>query len=71
MAMCRDQGHRPVKALAIEPRGERAVGLPVIRMSVDYGTAFGIAAKAITDSWSMVESLHQAGGMAARPSEAV
>jgi 4-phospho-D-threonate 3-dehydrogenase / 4-phospho-D-erythronate 3-dehydrogenase len=47
------------------------VGLPVIRTSVDHGTAFDIAGKAIADSRSMVEALHQAAEMATRPSVAV
>ncbi|WP_353615430.1 4-hydroxythreonine-4-phosphate dehydrogenase PdxA [Arthrobacter sp. OV608] len=34
-----------------------SVGLPVIRTSVDHGTAFDIAGKAIADSPSMVEAL--------------
>jgi len=49
-----------VKVLGIEA-GLNARGLAVIRMSVDLGTAFGITGEAIADSWSMVESLHQAG----------
>ena len=47
------------------------VGLPVIRTSVDHGTAFDIAGKAIADPRSMVEALHQAAEMATRPSVAV
>nr|WP_269534817.1 4-hydroxythreonine-4-phosphate dehydrogenase PdxA [Arthrobacter sp. FB24] len=38
---------------------------------MDHGTAFDIAGKAIADSRSMVEALHQAAEMAARPSVAV
>jgi 4-hydroxy-L-threonine phosphate dehydrogenase PdxA len=43
----------------------------VIRTSVDHGTAFDIAGKAIADSRSMVEALHQAAEMATRPAVAV
>ncbi|WP_353611746.1 4-hydroxythreonine-4-phosphate dehydrogenase PdxA [Arthrobacter sp. OY3WO11] len=39
--------------------------------SVDHGTAFDIAGKAITDSRSMVQALHQAAEIATRPSVAV
>lgn len=68
VAMYHDQGHGPVKVLGIEAGVNITVGLPVIRTSVDHGTAFDIAGKAIADSRSMVEALHQAAEMATRPS---
>jgi len=71
VAMYHDQGHGPVKVLGIEAGVNITVGLPVIRTSVDHGTAFDIAGKAIADSRSMVEALHQAAEMATRPSVAV
>lgn len=71
VAMYHDQGHGPVKVLGIEAGVNITVGLPVIRTSVDHGTAFDIAGKAIADSRSMVEALHQAAEMATRPSMAV
>ena len=71
VAMYHDQGHGPVKVLGIEAGVNITVGLPVIRTSVDHGTAFDIAGKAIADSRSMVEALHQAAEMATRPSLAV
>lgn len=67
VAMYHDQGHGPVKVLGIEAGVNITVGLPVIRTSVDHGTAFDIAGKAIADSRSMVEALHQAAEMATRP----
>lgn len=70
VAMYHDQGHGPVKVLGIEAGVNITVGLPVIRTSVDHGTAFDIAGKAIADSRSMVEALHQAAEMATRPSVA-
>ena len=54
--------------LGIEAGVNITVGLPVIRTSVDHGTAFDIAGKAIADPRSMVEALHQAAEMATRPS---
>ena len=36
------------------------VGLPVIRTSVDHGTAFDIAGSGIADERSMMEALRQA-----------
>lgn len=70
VAMYHDQGHGPVKVLGIEAGVNITVGLPVIRTSVDHGTAFDIAGKAIADSRSMVEALHQAAEMATRPAVA-
>lgn len=71
VAMYHDQGHGPVKVLGIEAGVNITVGLPVIRTSVDHGTAFDIAGKAIADPRSMVEALHQAAEMATRPSVAL
>ena len=45
------------------------VGLPVIRTSVDHGTAFDIAGTGQADERSMVEALRQAAELAA-PSRA-
>jgi len=64
VAMYHDQGHGPVKVLGIEAGVNITVGLPVIRTSVDHGTAFDIAGKNIADPRSMVEALHQAAEMA-------
>lgn len=66
VAMYHDQGHGPVKVLGIESGVNITVGLPVIRTSVDHGTAFDIAGKNIADPRSMIEALHQAAEMAAR-----
>ncbi|MFI7481562.1 4-hydroxythreonine-4-phosphate dehydrogenase PdxA [Kocuria sp. M1R5S2] len=66
VAMYHDQGHGPVKVLGIEAGVNITVGLPVIRTSVDHGTAFDIAGRNIADSRSMVEALRQAAEMATR-----
>jgi 4-hydroxythreonine-4-phosphate dehydrogenase len=60
VAMYHDQGHGPVKVLGIESGVNITVGLPVIRTSVDHGTAFDIAGTGTADARSMVEALHQA-----------
>jgi 4-hydroxythreonine-4-phosphate dehydrogenase len=70
VAMYHDQGHGPVKVLGIEAGVNITVGLPVIRTSVDHGTAFDIAGKGIVDPRSMVEALRQAAQMASRPTAA-
>lgn len=66
VAMYHDQGHGPVKVLGIENGVNLTVGLPVIRTSVDHGTAFDIAGTGRADAGSMVEALRQAVELAAR-----
>jgi 4-hydroxythreonine-4-phosphate dehydrogenase len=63
VAMYHDQGHAPIKVLGIEAGVNITVGLPVIRTSVDHGTAFDIAGTGKADSRSMVEALRQAAEM--------
>lgn len=71
VAMYHDQGHGPVKVLGIEAGVNITVGLPVIRTSVDHGTAFDIAGKGVVTTASMVEAMHQAVTLAtARPTPA-
>ena len=60
VAMYHDQGHVPVKVLGFEAGVNISVGLPVIRTSVDHGTAFDIAGKGIADDRSLKEALLQA-----------
>jgi 4-hydroxythreonine-4-phosphate dehydrogenase len=43
VAMYHDQGHAPMKLLAFETGVNVTLGLPIIRTSVDHGTAFDIA----------------------------
>ncbi|MGQ4512828.1 4-hydroxythreonine-4-phosphate dehydrogenase PdxA [Streptomyces sp. DW26H14] len=63
VAMYHDQGHGPVKVLGIETGVNLTVGLPVIRTSVDHGTAFDIAGTGTADPRSMIEALRQAARM--------
>jgi 4-hydroxythreonine-4-phosphate dehydrogenase len=60
VAMYHDQGHGPIKVLGLESGVNITVGLPVIRTSVDHGTAFDIAGKGIADERSLLEALRQA-----------
>jgi 4-phospho-D-threonate 3-dehydrogenase / 4-phospho-D-erythronate 3-dehydrogenase len=64
VAMYHDQGHGPIKVLGLEAGVNITVGLPVIRTSVDHGTAFDIAGKGTADERSMLEALRQAAGLA-------
>ena len=68
VAMYHDQGHIPVKLLGftVDPqtgawnalRGVNlTLGLPIIRTSVDHGTAFDIAGKGIASAQSMMEAV--------------
>ncbi len=67
VAMYHDQGHGPVKVLGIEAGVNITVGLPVIRTSVDHGTAFDIAGTGTVDPRSMIEAMRQAIEMAPEP----
>lgn len=60
VAMYHDQGHGPVKVLGIEAGVNVTVGLPVVRTSVDHGTAFDIAGTGKADERSLIEAIHQA-----------
>ena len=71
VAMYHDQGHIPVKLLGFEvdpATGEWrdlsgvniTLGLPIIRTSVDHGTAFDIAGKGIANERSLVEAIEYA-----------
>jgi len=60
IAMYHDQGHGPVKVLGLEAGVNITIGLPVVRTSVDHGTAFDIAGTGIADERSMLEAMRQA-----------
>lgn len=69
VAMYHDQGHIPVKLLgfSVDPATGRwnalsgvnvTLGLPIIRTSVDHGTAFDIAGKGIANERSLIEAVN-------------
>jgi 4-phospho-D-threonate 3-dehydrogenase / 4-phospho-D-erythronate 3-dehydrogenase len=64
VAMYHDQGHGPVKVLGLEAGVNITVGLPVIRTSVDHGTAFDIAGTGQADGRSLTEAIRQAVALA-------
>lgn len=66
VAMYHDQGHGPVKALGLEQGVNVTAGLPIVRTSVDHGTAFDIAGTGRVDERSMIEALRQAAALAPR-----
>jgi 4-hydroxythreonine-4-phosphate dehydrogenase len=67
VAMYHDQGHGPIKVLGLEAGVNITVGLPIIRTSVDHGTAFDIAGTGKADDGSMKEALRQAIDLAPKP----
>ncbi len=52
VCMYHDQGHAPMKLVSFETGVNVTIGLPIVRTSVDHGTAFDIAwqGKAFTHS---------------------
>lgn len=64
IAMYHDQGHIPMKLLGFDEGVNVSIGLPIIRTSVDHGTAFDIAGRGIARHASMVEALRVAAQMA-------
>jgi 4-hydroxythreonine-4-phosphate dehydrogenase len=77
VAMYHDQGHIPVKLLGfhVDPATGKwdalsgvnvTLGLPVIRTSVDHGTAFDIAGQGIASERSLIEAIEYAEALAAR-----
>ena len=57
IACYHDQGLIPVKLLAFGRSVNVTLGLPIIRTSVDHGTAFDIAGKDVADPSSMIEAV--------------
>jgi 4-hydroxythreonine-4-phosphate dehydrogenase len=64
VAMYHDQGHIPMKLLAFDSGVNVSVGLPIIRTSVDHGTAFDIAGTGVASETSMVAAIDVALQMA-------
>ena len=78
VAMYHDQGHIPVKLLGfqVDPATGRwdalsgvniTLGLPIIRTSVDHGTAFDIAGRGIASEQSLVEAIEYAEALSRKP----
>ena len=65
IACYHDQGLIPVKLLAFGHAVNVTLGLPIVRTSVDHGTAFDIAGKGVADAGSMVVATLLAAQLAA------
>lgn len=71
VVMYHDQGHIPLKVVGFVYKSEEkrwgevagvniTLGLPIIRVSVDHGTAFGHAGQGVQNELSLVNSIHNA-----------
>jgi 4-hydroxythreonine-4-phosphate dehydrogenase len=65
VAMYHDQGHIPMKLIDFEGTVNVSLGIPIIRTSVDHGTAFDIAGQNLADAHSMKQAMRLAARMAA------
>jgi 4-hydroxythreonine-4-phosphate dehydrogenase len=65
IACYHDQGLIPVKLLAFGHAVNVTLGLPIVRTSVDHGTAFDIAGKGVADAGSLVQAVLLAARLAA------
>jgi len=64
VAMYHDQGLIPLKMVSFGECVNMTVGLPIIRTSVDHGTAFDIVGKGIAECGSLLEALIMAARLA-------
>ena len=70
IACYHDQGLIPVKLLAFGRAVNVTLGLPIVRTSVDHGTAFDIAGRGTADHSSLVEAILLAARLAERRPQA-
>lgn len=66
VAMYHDQGHIAMKLIDFEHTVNVSLGIPIIRTSVDHGTAFDIAGKNKADPQNMIAALKMGAAMAGR-----
>jgi 4-phospho-D-threonate 3-dehydrogenase / 4-phospho-D-erythronate 3-dehydrogenase len=59
VAMYHDQGHIPMKTGGFADTVNVTIGLPIVRVSVDHGTAFDIAYRGIADPANFMAALAQ------------
>jgi 4-phospho-D-threonate 3-dehydrogenase / 4-phospho-D-erythronate 3-dehydrogenase len=64
VAQYHDQGHIPMKLLAFDSGVNVSYGLPIIRTSVDHGTAFDIAGTGVAEESSLLAAIDVALQMA-------
>ncbi len=66
VCMYHDQGHIPSKLLDFEGGVNIALGLPIVRTSVDHGTAFDIAGTGVASTYSLIRAIEFAEKLTAR-----
>ena len=66
ICMYHDQGHAPMKLIGFESAVNVTIGLPIIRTSVDHGTAFDIAWQGKAFTSSLAHALDYAWKLAGR-----
>jgi len=68
VAMYHDQGHVAIKTLGFDSAGVSGVnvtiGLPIVRTSVDHGTAFDIAGEGVASPASLIDAVRVAATLA-------
>jgi 4-hydroxythreonine-4-phosphate dehydrogenase len=69
VAMYHDQGLIPLKLTAFGKSVNITVGLPIIRTSVDHGTAYDIVGQGRADDGSLIEAIRLAALFARRRSQ--
>lgn len=69
IAMYHDQGLIPFKMLAFDSGVNLTLGLPLVRASVDHGTAFDLAWKGTVSAGSMMSALTMAASLARAKNE--
>ena len=57
VCMYHDQGHIPLKALCFDEAVNTTLGLPIVRTSVDHGTALDIAGQGKANPGSLLEAV--------------
>lgn len=60
VAMYHDQGHIPLKVLGFDEGVNITVGLPIVRTSVDHGTAFDIVGQGLASPASLLKAIEMA-----------
>jgi 4-hydroxythreonine-4-phosphate dehydrogenase len=64
IAMYHDQGHIPLKLIAMDKGVNVTLGIPIVRTSVDHGTAYEIAGKGVADESSLIAAVRLAAQLA-------
>jgi 4-hydroxythreonine-4-phosphate dehydrogenase len=60
VAMYHDQGHIPLKLIAMDEGVNVTLGIPIVRTSVDHGTAFDIAGQGVAREHSLCAAVRMA-----------